>query len=88
MRWLLSIYFGVDNSADRKHRTLFKALVENEIGNLESQLGEKLHWFDPYFSAITSAKIGDKVDWPRQHQWVRDTAEKFVAVFKSRLGIE
>lgn len=84
----VGIYFGVDSSAERKYRTAYKALVEHEISNLEAQLGEKLHWVEPYFCAFAAAEINDKADWPRQHQWVRATANKFVAVFKPRLGIE
>jgi hypothetical protein len=62
--------------------------VENNISTLEAQIGQKLHWVDPYFSVYAPAKIDEKADWPRQHQWVRDAAEKFHAVFKPRLGIE
>jgi hypothetical protein len=84
---IVGIYFGVDSSAERKFRMAYKALVEHETSNLEAQLGEKLHWVEPYLCAYTKADIGDKADWPRQHQWVRATAEQFVAVFKPRLGI-
>ena len=85
---LLSVYLGVAPSAPRKQRNCFKDLVENHIGELEAQLGQKLHLFGNYFWVATSANLNDRADWPRQHQWVLDTAEKFVAVFKPRLGIE
>ena len=82
------IYIGVSSSAARKQRNYFKDLVGNHIGDLESQLGEKLHWEEPYLWVSSSANIKDKADWPRQHQWVRATAEKFIATFKPRLGID
>jgi hypothetical protein len=84
----VGIYFSVNPSADRKTRNLFKGLVENEISGLEAQLGEKLHWFDPYFCSYAPADINNQADWPRQHQWIKDTGEKFLAVFKSRLAIQ
>jgi hypothetical protein len=53
-----------------------------------AKIGEKLHWEDPYFWVSIPADIGTSSDWPRQHQWVKETAEKFIATFKPRLGIE
>jgi hypothetical protein len=85
---ILCVYLGVLSSAARKQRQLFKELVENHIPELETQIGEKLHWEDPYFWVSIPADIGTPSDWPRQHQWVKETAEKFIATFKSRLGIE
>ena len=85
----LSIYLGVSPSAPRKQRTLFKDLTENQISDLEICLGQKLHLlYGNYFWVTTTGDIKAQDDWPRQHQWVRATAEKFVAVFKPRLGIE
>ena len=82
------LYFGVTNSAGRNHRRLFKELIETHIPELETLLGEKLHLDDPYLSAVLPADMKAIEDWPRQHQWVRETAEKFLTVFKPRLGIE
>jgi uncharacterized protein with ParB-like and HNH nuclease domain len=84
----LCVYFAVWSSAARKQRQLFKELVESHIPELETQIGEKLHWEDPYFWVSIPADIGTSSDWPRQHQWVKETAEKFIATFKPRLGIE
>ena len=84
----LYLYFGVPNDAGRNHRRLFKELLETHIPELETLLGEKLHLDDPYLSAVLSADMKTMDDWPRQHQWIRETAEKFLAVFKPRIGIE
>ena len=82
------VYLGVPNAAGRNQRRLFKELIETHIPELETLTGEKLHLDDPYLSAVLSADIKAIDDWQRQHQWIRETAEKFVAVFKPRLGIE
>jgi hypothetical protein len=84
---ILCVYLGVLSSAARKQRQLFKELVESHIPELETQIGEKLHWEDPYFWVSITADIGATSDWPRQHQWVKETAEKFIATFKPRLAI-
>ncbi len=82
------LYIGVPGAAGRNQRRLFKELIETHIPELETLTGEKLHLDDPYLSAVLSADIKTIDDWPRQNQWIRETAEKFVAVFKPRLGIE
>jgi hypothetical protein len=82
------VYLGVPNAAGRNQRRLFKELIETHIPELETLTGEKLHLDDSYLSAVLSADIKAIDDWQRQHQWIRETAEKFVAVFKPRLGIE
>ena len=40
------------------------------------------------FTAYTNGRIDDRSDWLRQHQWVRETARKFAATFKPRLGLD
>jgi hypothetical protein len=84
----LCIYLAVVPSAPQRQLNCFKDLVENRIGELETLLGQKLRLSRNYFRAATQANLNDRADWPRQHKWVLDTAEKFVAVFKPRLGIE
>jgi len=84
----LCVYFAVWSSAGRNQRRLYKELVESHIPELEKQIGETLHWEDPYFWVSVEADIANVADWPRQHQWVKAMAEKFVATFKPRLGIE
>ena len=75
-------------SAGRKLRSKFTDLHNREVAALESELGEKLEWNDSYVWATLPSKIEDKPDWPRQHKWIRATAEKFSNVFKARLGLE
>jgi len=82
------VYFGVVDTAGRKLRSTFTDLHNREVAALESDLAEKLEWNDPYVWATLAAKIEDKADWPRQHKWIRATAEKFSRVFKARLGLE
>ena len=82
------VYFGVADSAGRKLRSKFLDLHNREVAALEAELGEKLEWSDSYVWATLPAKIQDTLDWPRQHEWIRATAEKFLKVFKSRLGLE
>ncbi len=84
----ICIYFSVSSAATRKQRSAFKDLMENHFTQLESEIGQTLKWNEPYFWVSIPGNINDHADWPRQHNWVRDTAEKFVAVFKPRLGIE
>ena len=84
----LCVYLGVLSGAGRNQRRLYKELAESHIPELESQIGEKLHWKDPYFWVSLSADIKAIDDWPRQHQWVKDMARKFLTIFKSRLAIE
>ena len=84
----ISVYLGVTAKAPRKQRTMFKELVGNHVGDVETEMGTKLHWGSPYCWCDLPADITERSDWPRQHQWVRDMAEKFTAVFKPRLGIE
>jgi hypothetical protein len=82
------VTFGVVDSAGRKLRSKFTDLHNREVAALESELGEKLEWDDAYVWATSAAKIEDKADWPRQHKWIRETAEKFSKVFKARLGLD
>jgi hypothetical protein len=84
----LCVYIGVSPSAARKHRTIFKELLESHMGELESALGQKLQWSEPYFWLSTPANIAEKADWQRQHKWLRDTAENVLATFKPRLGLD
>jgi len=84
----LCVYLGVLSSAGRNQRRLYKELVESHIPELENLIGEKLHVEEPYFWVSMPANIKEIDDWPRQHQWVKDTAAKFVTIFKPRLGIE
>jgi len=82
------VSFGVLDSAGRKLRSRFTDLHNREVAALELELGEKLTWNDYYVWATLPAKPEDKADWPRQHKWIRQTAEKFLSVFKSRLDLE
>jgi hypothetical protein len=82
------VYLGVTKQAGRKMRALFADLHNRETAALESELGVKLEWSDNYVWTSLSVNIDNKADWPRQHNWIRETAEKFSAVFKPRLGID
>ena len=82
------VYFGVVDSAGRKLRSKFTDLHNREVAAVESDISEKLEWNDSYVLATLEAKIEDKPDWPRQHTWIRATAQKFSKVFKARLGLE
>lgn len=84
----LVVYMGVTASAAPNQRSRYKDLLATETSTVEAQLGMKVDWGSPYFGISTPADINDRSDWPRQHQWVRETAEKVVAVFKPLLGIE
>jgi hypothetical protein len=35
-----------------------------------------------------SGDIKTHEDWPRQHQWIKETARTFLSVFKPRLALE
>jgi hypothetical protein len=83
----LCVYFAVSSSAGRNHRRMYKDLVETHIPELETQIGETLHWEDPYFWVSIPADIANVADWSRQHQWVRDIGQKLAATFKARLAI-
>ncbi len=85
---MLCVYFGVGGSASRKLRSRYRELRENEAAEMESQIGEKLEWEDSYVSASVSMSLEDRSDWPRQHKWIRVTAEKFLKVFTTQLPIE
>jgi hypothetical protein len=82
------VYWGVVDSAGRKLRSKFTDMRNREVAALESELGEKLEWNDSYVWATLPATIENRPDWPRQHKWIRATAEKFSKVFKSRLGLD
>ena len=84
----LCLFLGVPPSAGRNTRRLFKELIETHMPELETLVGQTLHLDDPYLSVFIPADIKAFDDWPRQHQWALETAEKFLAVFKSRLEIE
>lgn len=84
----IEVYFGVTDQAGRKMRSRFADLHNREVAALESELGLKLEWNETYVWASLAANIDDKTDWPRQHKWIRETAEKFFSVFKTRLGID
>ena len=83
----LTVYLGVTSSASRNQRRLFKDMHEAQIPELETLIGQKLHVKDPYLWVAITADIKAQVDWPRQHQWIKDTGEKFLTVFKPRLAI-
>ena len=84
----VGVYLGVTNSAGQKRRVLASDLGAHHLADLQVELGEELEWNDPYFSAWNRAVINDKADWPRQHQWLRATAEKIAATFSARLGLD
>ncbi len=83
----MCIYLGVSKSAGRKARGLAKELGENRHEELNSEFGEEVTWSDPYFTVWTSAKVEEEADWPRQHHWMRETAEKMAKIFRSRLNL-
>ena len=72
----------------RNQRRLFRELIESHIPELEALIGQQLHLKDPYFWVAISGDIKAQQDWPRQHQWIREIAGKFLSVFKPRIGIE
>ena len=82
------VYWGVSNSAPRKYRTKYKELLADSFSALEAEIGQHLEWDDPYFSVSLEADVDNTLDWPRQFEWVKNTAEKFLGVFKGRLEIE
>jgi hypothetical protein len=83
----LTFYLGVKSSASRNHRRLFREMMESQIPELETLIGQKLHIKDPYVWVAIPADIKTEADWPRQHQWIKEAGEKFLSVFKPRLGI-
>ena len=83
----LTVYLGVTSSASRNQRRLFKDMLEAQIPELETLVGQKLHVKDPYFWVAISADMKAQPDWPRQHQWIKETGKKFITVFKPRLAI-
>ena len=84
----LTVYWGVTSSASRNQRRLFKEMLETQIPELESLIGQKLHIKAPYLWVAIPADIKAQPDWRRQHQWIKDTGEKFLSVFKARLAIQ
>ena len=84
----LCVYLGVSSSAARNQRRLFRELIESHIPELEALIGQQLHLKDPYFWVAISGDIKAQQDWPRQHQWIKEIAGKFLSVFKPRIGIE
>jgi len=44
----IHLYFGVTDQAGRKMRSRFAELHNREVASLESELGMKLEWDDPY----------------------------------------
>lgn len=84
----ISVYLGVTAKAPRKQRMLFKEVIEKHVSEVETEMGMKLHWGAPFCWCDLPANITDRSDWPRQHQWVKEIAEKFATVFQPRLGIE
>lgn len=84
----ICVYLGVTSSAGRNQRRLFKELIESRIPEVEGLIGQKLHVEDPYVWVAITGDIKVQEDWPRQHQWIRESAEKFVSVFRPRLAIE
>ena len=83
----ICIYFGVAGSAGRKMKSAFKEVAEQRLPELAAAIGQELEWSEPYVSAWTEARIEDKADWPRQHKWVRETAEKLLVALKTRLDL-
>jgi uncharacterized protein with ParB-like and HNH nuclease domain len=84
----ICVYLGVTSSAGRNQRRLFKELIESQIPEVERTIGQKVNIEDPYVWVAISGDIRVQADWPRQHQWIRESAEKFVGVFKPRLAID
>jgi hypothetical protein len=84
----ICVYLGVTSAAGRNQRRLFKELIESQIPEVEGVIGQKVNLEDSYVWVAISGDIKIQEDWPRQHQWIRESAEKFVSVFKPRLAIE
>lgn len=78
----LGVYFGVSSSADEAHQSSFHALHESGLSGLQGEISPDLQWVAPYFWASTPATMQDQSDWARQHNWIRETAEKFLTAFK------
>ena len=85
---LLTVYLGVRSSAARKQRRIFKEMVEAQVAELGALVGQKLEGNETSLWAGLSTDIKVRADWPRQHQWIKITGEKFLEVFAPRLGIE
>ena len=68
------------------------AAIAEHRANLESELGCQLNWQplpekkDCRISlALTGADPSDEADWPRQHAWLVEKAEKFYRAFRAHI---
>lgn len=84
----IRVYLAVTKNASRSQRRAFKEILEARIKDVESQIGQELISKEPYVWVMTPANFRDQSDWARQHQWIKNTAERFMAVFKPMLGLE
>jgi hypothetical protein len=84
----LSVYLGVTSTASPHHRRLFKQMLENQLAELSSLVGQELDKSETYLWIALDADVTSRNDWPRQHLWIKESAGKFLEIFKPRLEID
>ena len=61
-------------------------LLEKERERIEAELGGPLEWLAKNFQVRLTfseeASLHEENDWPRQHDWLAETLEKFDRVFR------
>lgn len=69
----------------------FFKLLEQDKEKIEQEFGQKLEWFELPNKArskimlYNNADPANEADWESQHEWIKNTVEKFDRVFRQRI---
>lgn len=84
----VGVYLGLYGSPSRR---IFEALAADK-NSIEEAVGQELEWRtmkpeSKYWIMLTlpSSNPLTEEDWPRQHEWLIDKLERFMAAFKPRV---
>ncbi len=79
------VYLNVKKTAAASQRRIFRQMTETQLAELSTLTGRELEKSETYLWAALEADVRTRADWPRQHQWLAQSASKFVEVFEPKL---
>lgn len=84
----LIVYLAVRKTAGAHQRRVFRQMVTDQLDELGRLVGQPLEKSETYLWVTLAADVTSRDDWPRQHLWIKESAGKFLEIFKPRLEID